>query len=455
MIQLSLTELANILNCPAPASDIIIKGISTDTRSLQPGSLFVAIRGEQFDAHDFIAEAVKKGASAVLVNRPLDLPVPQLIVSDTLDAFGKISAEWRNRFQLPVVGVTGSNGKTTLKNMIASIMRAASQNNPAAVLATEGNLNNNIGVPIMLSRLNQEHHFAVIEMGMNHFHEIDYLTKLTRPHVAVITNAAEAHLEGLKDVAGVARAKGEIFLGLQVGGTAVLNRDDAHYDYWLTLVKPYKVLSFGLDHPADITAEIHANSSLTIKTPQGNIDVTLPLLGKHNILNALAATAAALASSISLEAIKKGLEHVQAAPGRMRQYHLDNGAKIIDDTYNANPFSTLAAIKTLASLPGTQILVLADMKELGGNAKELHFATGEKAREAGIHTLFTFGDLSAAISEGFGKGAAHFTDKEKLAAALRPLLKNHVTVLVKGSRSMGMEKVVEMLVPHEQLEHSH
>lgn len=455
MITLSLSEIANLLDCPMPTSDLPFHGISTDTRTLKPGSLFVAILGEQFDGHLFIEEAHQKGAVAALVSRPLDCAIPQVLVNDTIEAFGKISQFWRERFHLPIVGVTGSNGKTTLKNMIASILRAACLDNASQVLATEGNLNNNIGVPMMLSRLSTEHRYAVIEMGMNHFGEIAYLTKLAQPKVAVINNAAEAHLEGLKDVAGVARAKGEIFLGLGKEGIAILNRDDAHFEYWRDLSKAHSQLTFGLNPEADVTAIFSENQSITLQTPQGSIPVVLPLLGKHNVMNALAATAATLALNINLDAIKRGLESVHPAPGRMRQYILANGARVIDDTYNANPFSLQAAVNTLATLPGEKIVVLGDMKELGPDAKLIHFQAGERIRSAGIHDLLTYGDMSEAASEAFGNPEHHFKDRNQLIATLKPYLKQGVTILIKGSRSMKMEKIVEGIVPENELEHLH
>lgn len=456
MIKMSLSEAAKHLECTVPSSDLIFQGISTDTRTLVPGNLYVAIRGEQFDGHDFVAEALKKGASAALVSRQVNSAIPQLVVNDTLAAFGKISQIWRQRFSIPIIGVTGSNGKTTLKNMIASILRAACHNDAAHVLATEGNLNNNIGVPIMLSRLNEQHRYAVIEMGMNHFGEIAYLTQLAQPQVAVINNAAEAHLEGLKDVAGVARAKGEIFLGLSKDGTAILNRDDGHFDYWRGLVEnenKHPFLTFGLQNTADVSATIHENQDITIKTPKGKIDVMLQLLGKHNVMNSLAATAAALAINIDLSVIKQGLENVHPAPGRMRSYFLPNGPRVIDDTYNANPFSLQAAVNTLATFSGEKVLVLGDMKELGPDAKQIHFAAGEKIRAAGIDYLFTFGDMTAATTEAFGKNAQHFTDRDKLISALQSHLKTGATILIKGSRSMRMEKVVAGIIPEKELEH--
>jgi UDP-N-acetylmuramoyl-tripeptide--D-alanyl-D-alanine ligase len=454
MIKMSLSEVADLLGCIAPIENLIFKGISTDTRTLKPGCLFVAIRGEQFDGHDFIADALKKGASAALVDHSIDLPIPQIIVPNTIEAFGKIAHHWRAQFSLPIIGVTGSNGKTTLKNMIASILKAACQNNAAQVMATEGNLNNNIGVPMMLSRLDENHHYAVIEMGMNHSGEIAYLTQLAQPKVAIVNNAAEAHLEGLNDVAGVARAKGEIFLGLSSTGTAILNHDDTYFDYWKTLVTKQKYLSFGLKPGADITATLSENQTI-IHTPQGDFEVTLPLLGTHNVMNALAATAATLVLNVSLPAIKQGLEHVHPAHGRMEQYVLPNGTRVIDDTYNANPFSLAAAVNTLATFPGEKIVVLGDMRELGPHEKQLHFTSGEKIRAAGIHHLFTFGELSAATSEAFGSEAKHFTNRDELITSLKPYLKNNTTILIKGSRSMKMEKILAGIIPKNQFEQTH
>lgn len=451
MIKLSLTQLANELQLEKPTREVEFEGISSDTRTIKARNLFVAIQGENFDGNEFITEASNKGAAAALVNRHHDSPLPQLIVKDTINALGKITEYWRDQFNLSIIAVTGSNGKTTLKNMIASILRAACDHHEQ-VLATEGNLNNNIGLPLMLARLNDNHRFAVLEMGMNHFHEIAYLTKLAKPQVAVITNAAESHLEGVGDVSGVARAKGEIFEGLQPNGTAILNKDDAHFDYWKKLIGSRSFLCFGLSNPADVSATI-TPSHILLNTPKGTIDVKLPLLGKHNVMNALAATASALAINIDLNTIKTGLENVHAAPGRMRQYWLENGALLIDDTYNANPFSTQAALNTLKSLQGKKILVLADMKELGENSHELHVLTGHRAKEANIDYLFTFGKLTEATAKAYGTGAQHFIEKEKLLTALKPFLQKNVTVLIKGSRSMKMEEIVEKLVPIEQLEH--
>jgi len=451
MIHLSLSEMAKILAVANPTTNATIHGISTDTRHLTRGNLFVAIQGEQFDGHQFVGQAHQLGATATLVNHHIDSPIPQLIVKDTILAFGQIAEAWRDRFHLPLIGVTGSNGKTTLKNMIASILRAAS--NKDAVLATEGNLNNNIGVPIMLSRLQESHRYGVIEMGMNHFGEIAYLTKFVKPQVAVVNNAAAAHLQGLEDVAGVARAKGEIFLGLPKDGVAILNRDDAFFEYWCSLVRPHTQLTFGLENSADVTATL--GNTVTVHTPKGNFELNLPLLGKHNIMNALAATAATLAINIDITAIKKGLEAVTPAPGRLRQHRLANGLTLIDDTYNANPASARAAIHTLSAMPNTKILVLGDMRELGKDAEQLHFTIGQQAKEAGIQHLFTLGELSRAANQAFGESAKHFTTHDALVTALQPYMKKDTTILIKGSRSMRMEKVVAGLVPELANENAH
>lgn len=452
MIKMSLPELEKSLGvAPSSASSVTFHGVSTDTRTLISGNLFVALVGENVDGHDFIAKAEEKGANAILASRPVQSSLPTVIVPDTLAALGQLSANWRDRFQLPLIGVTGSNGKTTLKNMIASILRATS-NDPTAVLATIGNLNNQIGLPLTLLRLSEEHRFGVIEMGMNHFGEIDYLTKLTKPMVAIITNAAECHLEGLKDVAGVAKAKGEIFGGLPPNGIAILNHDDPFYEYWRNVIGDHRALTFGLKPGADVTILSSDHQTITMNTPSGNIDVKLPLLGTHNQMNAMAATAATLALGIDIEIIKQGLEQVKAEPGRMRQYFLENELRIIDDSYNANPFSLKAAIQTLASLQGTKIMVLGDMKELGPAEKEYHRAAGEQISAAKIDYLFTLGDLSRETSEAFGDRAKHFTDIVPLLSALKPYLASQVNCLVKGSRSMKMEKIIEAIVPKDQFE---
>lgn len=449
MIQMTLAQIANLLGLTSAISDVECQGISIDTRTLQPGNLFVAITGARMDGHDYIEEARKKGAAAAIVSRAVNSTLPQLLVEDTTTALGALGAAWRHQFNIPFVAVTGSNGKTTLKNMVAAIMVAACGGDEAKVLATQGTLNNHWGLPLTLGRLNRQHQFAVIEMGMNHFGEIEYLTKLTRPQVAIITNAAAAHLEGVGDVAGVARAKAEIFSGMSKDGVAILNRDDAFYTFWHSIIGERPRLTFGMHPDADVRAtvnQITEEQDLTLHTPAGDINVKLPLLGNHNVTNALAATAAALATGIELSAIKAGLENCKPAQGRLQLHQLANGVKVIDDTYNANPFSLSAAVSTLAGFYGKKILVLGDMKELGSEEKTLHHDAGQEIRQAGVDYLFTYGDLSANTARAFGENAYHFNELEKLVTALKPFLYNTTTILVKGSRSMQMEKIVAGLI---------
>jgi UDP-N-acetylmuramoyl-tripeptide--D-alanyl-D-alanine ligase len=455
MITMNLAELTQILATDCTDPTVTFTGLSKDTRGKTAGTLYVAIEGERFDGHEFVQDAYEKGAAAALVNRALDCPIPQIVVADVITALGELTTNWRQRFNLPLIGVTGSNGKTTSKNMINAILIHAAGDNAADVLATEGNLNNNIGVPLTLARLNAQQKFGVVEIGMNNPGEIAYLTNLTKPQVAIVTNAAEGHLQGLQDVAGVAREKGQIFSALPDNGIAILNRDDKFFDYWRGIIGKHKYITFGLQSAADVTAVIVPGDSLTqqlitVQTPAGKIDINLPLIGRHNVMNALGAIAAALAIDIDLTIIKTALENMHAAPSRMNPHILSSGVRIIDDTYNANPFSTYAAIQALAAFPGKRILVLADMRELGQNAKELHALTGERARDAGLDFLFTFGELSAATSSAFGEHAKHFTDREQLITALQPYLQAGNTILVKGSRSMQMELVVAGLAPEVQ-----
>lgn len=455
MIKMTLSEAASIIGCSNPVRDAHFQGVSIDSRTIEKDNLYVAIQGERLDGHQFVTDAFQKGASAVMVQKSFDPSLPQLIVDQTIDALGQLSTAWRSRFTLPLVAVTGSNGKTTLKTMIASILKAACNNQPNMVLATEGNYNNHIGLPLTLLRLSANQRYGVIEMGMNHLGEIAYLSKLTKPMVAVINNAAESHLEGLKTVAGVATAKGEIFQGLDEKGTAILNRDDPHFNYWKTLITKQPILTFGLNETADVTALHIKDQKFTLQTPKGQIDIDLPLIGKHNIMNALAAAASTIALDLDLSAIKRGLEQMIPVSGRMCSYLLDNGTRVIDDTYNANPFSLKAAVTTLATLSGKKIVVLGDMKELGENTKEMHFDSGVNMRDSGIDYLFTFGELSEKTAEGFGKGALHFKDREQLIVALKPYLTPNTNILVKGSRSMKMEKILLELIPNLHLDHAH
>lgn len=450
IMETTLAAIADLLKTTTETPDIEITGISTDTRTLQSGNLFVAVSGTKFDGNTFAAEASQKGAVAALVSKKQDISLPQIVVDDTVTALGQIAMNWRQRFDLPLIAVTGSCGKTTVKNMIQSILLAACNGNANQVFATVGNLNNHIGLPLTLCQLTSEHRYGVIEMGMNHAGEIAYLSRMAQPTVAVITNAGAAHLAGLKTVEGIAQAKGEIFLGLARKGIGILNYDDLYFQLWQDLLDSRDHLTFGLDYVADITATIpsiahHSHQNFALQTPLGEIAVRLPMPGRHNIMNALAATAAAIAVDIELPAIKKGLENTPSTPGRLHIQELAPGLRLIDDSYNAIPDAVNAAALTLAAQPGMKIFVLGDMKELGPEAEQIHFTTGQNIKKAGVDLLFTCGSDSQAAAKGFGTDAQHFNDQETLVHALKRYLKPTTTILVKGSRSMRMEQVVVKL----------
>ncbi|HRJ51663.1 MAG TPA: UDP-N-acetylmuramoyl-tripeptide--D-alanyl-D-alanine ligase [Candidatus Thiothrix moscowensis] len=444
MTWLTLANIVEMTNGTLHATDtersrsIAIERLERDSRAVQAGDLFLALKGERFDAHDFVPQVVGK-ASAALVAKPLDADIPQVVVDDVRLALGRLAAAWRKQFHQPVVGLTGSNGKTTVKEMLTAILSLQGD-----TLATLGNLNNDIGMPLTLLRLRPEQRFAVIEMGMNHFGEIDYLTRIARPDIAIINNAGAAHLEGVGDLAGVARAKGEIFNGLSEQGIAVLNADDAYVDYWRGLNTGRRVITFGMANPADVRGSI-VDSQLHIAANGQAVAVSLPLLGRHNQMNALAAAAAVLALGVSLETVQRGLESLQPVKGRLNPKPGKHGVMVIDDTYNANPTSTAAAVAVLAGLSGRKIMVLGDMGELGNTGEQLHAAIGQQAAAAGIDGLYTLGRLSANASQTFGKPDYAFTDLDTLLAALEQDLQPGTNVLVKGSRSARMERVVDAL----------
>lgn len=425
-------------------SDRRFDGVSTDTRSITEGELFVALTGPNFDGNAFVGEAKSKGATAALVSRRVDVDLPQIEVADTRIALGRLAAAWRDQHDVTVIGVTGSNGKTTLKELIAACLSSVDK-----TLATEGNLNNDIGVPLMMFRIDETHHFVVLEMGANHAGEIAYLTGLAKPNVVTITNAAAAHLEGFGSIKGVAHAKGEIFEGTPRPDVAVLNADDDYYTYWSTLVEDVDALSFGYENEADISAtSIEAQDGqtrFTLHLPESSIDVTLPLAGLHNVRNACAAAAIATALGVPPEKIREALESVEAVSGRLAPLHGLNGSVLYDDSYNANPLSVNAAAEFLGSLPGETWFVLGDMFELGDEAQSMHSEVGNAIRDAGVDRLFTLGDLSAYASSAFGEGGQAYAAIEPLLADLCAAIHGNVNVLVKGSRGMHMERVVDAL----------
>lgn len=447
MIELTLSQTATALQTQFSGQDAQFTGISTDTRQLTPGMLYVALRGQHFDGHEFISIAQQQGAVAAIVERPVALPnFPTLPVVSARRALGILAKLWRQQFQIPVIAITGSNGKTTTKEMIHAIFAQQGQG-----FATQGNLNNELGVPLTLFRLGQEHRYAVVEMGANHAGEIQYLTQLAQPTVAVITQCAPSHLEGFKSLDGVAQAKGEIFLGLSESGVAVINADDDYHHLWQKLAAPHRILRFGFNNAAEVTAThlrlTATGSEFTLQTTQGEIEIQLPLPGKHNIMNALAASAAALASELSLTTIRAGLQTIQSVKGRLQPKIAYNQNLLLDDTYNANPASLHAALTVLMQYPAPRWLILGDMNELGTESLQLHQQAGSLARKLGVERLWAIGEQSRAAVASFGNHATHFDDPNTLIAALQAELSHQqgITLLIKGSRGMQMERVVQAL----------
>lgn len=444
---LLLGEAAALCDAQARGDDVLLQGVSTDTRNIEAGNLFVALHGDHFDGHDFLAQAFAKGAAAAMIDQDCASVAPVLCVSNTREALGRLATGWRRRFKLPVAAVTGSNGKTTVRSMITAICSQQHR-----VLATIGNLNNDIGLPLTLLRLSADDQMAVLELGANHAGEIAYLTELAAPDVAVVTNASAAHLEGFGTLEGVARAKGELFSGLAADGIAVINADDRFATLWHTLAGPRRVITFGLQNPADVSAQCQMHDGRTemvLDYQQQRIPLHLPVPGRHNVMNALAASAVAIALELPISVIKAGLESMQAVPGRLQIHTGLHGSRVIDDTYNANPASLAAALDVLAGFPGRHVLVLGDMAELGPNAEALHEESGRLAHHKAVDALFALGPLSAAAVRGFTGSAQHFEDHAALIAALREQLGPEVTVLIKGSRRMQMDRVVRALLDEE------
>ncbi len=445
MIRMTLSAAAAATHARLVGSDAQFAGCSTDSRRLQAGELFIALQGENFDGHAFINEAQAKGAVAALIQQETvaDKDFPLLKTRDTRRALGALAGEWRRRFSIPVLAITGSNGKTTLKEMLLAIL-----SQQAPVLATMGNRNNDIGVPLTLFGLGAEHRFAVIEMGANHCGEIARLTEMAAPTVAVITQCASAHLEGFGSIENVAKAKAEIFSGLQENGIAIINADDEFACLWRETAGANRQLSFAVHAQADVVARDirvdaetgHAQFSL--EAASGEERIKLPLPGAHNVANALAAAACCLALDLPLPLIKSGLEGMAAIRGRLEAKQGRGGIRILDDSYNANPASLAAAIKAASCYVGAGWLVLGDMAELGESAAAFHYQAGEQARAAGMERLYAVGTLSEQAAKGFGQGARHFATRQALINALAADVRAGVTLLVKGSRSMAMEQVV-------------
>jgi len=422
--------------------------VSTDTRTLGRGALFVALRGERFDGHTFLDAAQKRGAAAAMVDEQSGAAaekshLPLLVVADTKVSLGRLAARWRERFDIPLVAVTGSNGKTTVKEMIAAILRA--HFGDAQVLATEGNLNNDIGLPLTLLRLGDQHRAAVIEVGMNHPGETATLAAIASPTVALVNNAQREHQEFMKDVAAVAREHAAVFEALRPGGTAVINAEDEFAGYWRGLLAGRRVRDFGVRRSAQVSGRRTAGSRLEMHASEGDASIELRADGQHNVLNACAAAACALAAGASLDSVAKGLAAFRPVSGRMQRLASRSGASLIDDSYNANPDSVRAAIDVLAAEPGRKFLLLGDMGEVGERGVEFHREIGRYARERGIDRVYATGELCRAAVEAFGEGARHFAGIEDLIAAAQKEVVANTAALVKGSRFMCMERVAQAL----------
>jgi len=449
MRPLMLSQLALWCEGRHLGHDVEVQAVTTDSRAMAPGSLFVALRGERFDAHDFVHDAAAHGAVALLVHHEVDSTLPTVLCADTQEALGEIAAGIQHDRPAVVVALTGSNGKTSVKSLVHGMLSRAGR-----AYVNPGNRNNEIGLPLAVIDAPEDAEFAIYEMGAGKPGDIAYLASIAPPQVALVNNIAPAHMERMGSLLGIAETKAAIYEALSDDGIAVVNADDAFAPYFMERIGSRRVLRFGIDNDADIRATnirlTSTGSSFELHTPAGHEAVELPLPGRHSVLNALAATGLALAAGAPLSAIVEGLRHAEAVKGRQVAHALANGAVLIDDSYNANPGSVAVAIAALADAhkrEGSEVwLVLGDMAELGEGAEQLHADIGALARGAGLGRLWTCGRLSAAASAAFGDGASHYTGQDALVAALQPALARGVRVLLKGSRSSAMDKVVAALL---------
>ncbi len=446
---LNLTEINQMVNGQLHGKDITVRSIAIDTRTLTPDSLYIGIKGENFDGNAFVGQAEQAGAIAAIVEKPVSTDLPYIQVENSRQALADIASGWRQRFNLKMVAVTGSNGKTTVKEMIAAIL-----SEQAPVLFTQGNLNNEIGVPLTLLRLTDEHQFAVIEMGANHVGEIAHSCATASPDVSLVNNVGPAHIEGFGSLEGVAKAKGEIYSGLSDQGIAVLNRDDPFYDYWQSVVGQRQQISFGLNEQSSVRADdiesgVFDNrfSNRFVLHIEGGIEeINLALPGTHNVCNALAAASAATAFGVPLSTIKLGLEKVRAVTGRLQLLRSQFGGIIIDDTYNANPASLKAGLQVLSECPGEHWMVLGAFGELGENSHSIHRDLGDLLKEMQVKRLFATGDDALFTVKQFGDGGCFYTNKTALIDDLKTQLSDTQSVLIKGSRSQKMEQVAAALI---------
>jgi len=448
-LQLPLKQIAEIVSADMPIVDVTVTGAVIDSRKVTPGDLFIAFKGEHVDGHEYIAKARESGAVAALVSEYQDDELPQIKVDDVRVAFGQIARAWLAECKAKVVAITGSNGKTSLKEMVKAILADV-----GTVSATQGNLNNDLGVPLTVCRIDKNDDYAVIEMGTNHPGEIAYLMSIVSPDVSVINNIAAAHLEGLGSEEGIAREKGSIYEGLKQNGVAVVNADMPYDSIWQPLIADRKTIRFALQNNADIYAEYiqpePASSHFLVHIDGVNHHMTLPLPGLHNVSNALAAIAVSVALDIPVDAMVRGLNKIQAVPHRLQMRKGLSDSRLIDDTYNANPGSYLRALETLAGFQEPRWLVLGDFGELGDEADAIHQTMGLQAKSAGVTTLFTVGEKSQLAAAAFGDNAIHFEDVQTLQQLLQNTLTADVTCLIKGSRFMQLDKLADALVAEAQ-----
>lgn len=448
MLNLNSEQIANYLDVDYAGPLTQFESVTTDSREVQPASLFVALVGERHNGHDYCQQALSSGATGLLISQELDFEVPDNIVlikvDNTLWAYGQVAALYRARFKIPMVGITGSCGKSTVKQMLGSIVSQVAES-----LISPNSYNNEIGLPKTLLMLEPKHKYAVLEMGARKTGDIKYLMELVNPSVSMVNNAAPVHIETFGSIDNVAATKGEIYRYLQPNGTAVVNVDDQYAPFWLSSLNSQNVVTFGLECAADVTCayyvEEHHQIRFELVTDIGTLDVNLPMIGKHNVMNALAATALARALDIGLDAIKAGLESVATVDRRLQLKDGVNGSRVIDDSYNANPTAMRSAIDVLARQAQRKILVLADMLELGDLAAEQHDEIGSYARARGVDLVMACGDLARHTVNAFGEQARFFNDKKSLIAELKGLLDANTVVLVKASNGMQMDEVVQAI----------
>lgn len=441
MAWLNLHEIVEMVQGTLIGTDVPIEGISIDSRTTRSGDLFVAIKGEHFDGHDFVEAAAASGAVAVMVSEAVATSLAQVRVADTLQALSDLAAQWRRRLKITILALTGSNGKTTTKEIIASILHRCKR-----VIATTGNFNNHIGVPLTLLAMRTQHDVAVVEMGANHPREIHKLCGIAKPDIALLLNASAAHIEGFGSLNGVAEAKGEIFECLDKSGTAILNKDDTYYGYWRQLLDGQRAIEFSLSDKADFCLLSHREQTVELSLMGEPRICRMQLLGRHNISNCLAAAAASYAVGAGIDDIVAGIESVSPVPGRLATHRGMNGSRLIDDSYNSNPASLEAALAVLEQASGERWLALGDMAELGDESVELHARAGRQAKSMNIHRLFAVGDDARIAAQNFGEAGESFDSVDALIPHLKARLKPGVSLLVKGSRSARMDRLVVALM---------